>query len=87
MKFQHLVVMISPLISNQLFLMVLHIFLSIVDKKDTVVGANTSEIHLKIHSPKMLFRFNQGIGDKGATAFIAQGDLIDFEVIPINSSN
>ena len=42
--------------------------LSIVDK-DTVIGANTTGIHLKILAPKGLIRVNQGSGNGVATEF------------------
>ena len=59
--------------------------LSIVDK-DTVVGANTTGIHLKILAPKGLIRVNQGSGDGVATAFTAHGSSMAVKVIPITSS-
>ena len=42
--------------------------LSIVDK-DTVVGADTTGIHLKILAPKGLIRVNQGSGNGVGTGF------------------
>ena len=59
--------------------------LSIVDK-DTVVGANTTGIHLKILAPKGLIRVNQGSGNGVATAFTAHGDSMAVKVIPISAS-
>ena len=59
--------------------------LSIVDK-DTVVGANTTGIHLKILAPKGLIRVNQGSGDGVATEFTAHGDSMAVKVIPISAS-
>ena len=56
--------------------------LSIVDK-DTVVGANTTGIHLKILAPKGLIRVNQGSGNGIATEFTAHGDSMAVKVIPI----
>ena len=60
--------------------------LSVVDK-DTVVGANTTGIHLKILAPKGLIRVNQGSGNGVATAFTAHGDSMAVKVIPITSNN
>ena len=59
--------------------------LSTVDK-DTVIGANTTEIHLKIFAPKGLIRFNQGSGNGIATEFTAHGDSMAVRVIPVNES-
>ena len=59
--------------------------LSIVDK-DTVVGANTTGIHLKILAPKGLIRVNQGSGDGVATEFTAHGDSMAVKVIPVSAS-
>ena len=59
--------------------------LSIVDK-DTVIGANTTGIHLKILAPKGLIRVNQGSGDGVATAFTAHGSSMAVKVIPITAS-
>ena len=59
--------------------------LSIVDK-DTVIGANTTGIHLKILAPKGLIRVNQGSGDGVATAFTAHGSSMAVKVVPITAS-
>ena len=59
--------------------------LSIVDK-DTVIGANTTGIHLKILAPKGLIRVNQGSGNGVATEFTAHGDSMAVKVIPISAS-
>ena len=59
--------------------------LSIVDK-DTVVGANTTGIHLKILAPKGLIRVNQGSGNGVATEFTAHGDSMAVKVIPVSAS-
>ena len=59
--------------------------LSIVDK-DTVIGANTTGIHLKILAPKGLIRVNQGSGDGVATEFTAHGDSMAVKVIPVSAS-
>ena len=59
--------------------------LSIVDK-DTVIGANTTGIHLKILAPKGLIRVNQGSGDGVATEFTAHGDSMAVKVIPVSVS-
>ena len=59
--------------------------LSIVDK-DTVVGANTTGIHLKILAPKGLIRVNQGSGNGVATGFTAHGDSMAVKVIPVSAS-
>ena len=59
--------------------------LSIVDK-DTVVGANTTGIHLKILAPKGLIRVNQGSGNGEATEFTAHGDSMAVKVIPVSAS-
>ena len=56
--------------------------LSIVDK-DTVIGANTSGIHLKILAPKGLIRVNQGSGNGVATGFTAHGSSMAVKVVPI----
>ena len=59
--------------------------LSIVDK-DTVIGANTKGIHLKILAPKGLIRVNQGSGNGVATEFTAHGDSMAVKVIPVSAS-
>ena len=59
--------------------------LSIVDK-DTVIGANTTGIHLKILAPKGLIRVNQGSGNGVATEFTAHGDSMAVKVIPVSAS-
>jgi len=59
--------------------------LSIVDK-DTIVGSNTTGIHLKILAPKGLIRVNQGTGDGVATGFTSHGGSIAVKVIPITTS-
>ena len=59
--------------------------LSIVDK-DTVVGADTTGIHLKILAPKGLIRVNQGSGNGVATGFTAHGESIAVKVVPIAAS-
>ena len=59
--------------------------LSIVDK-DTVVGGDTTGIHLKILAPQGLIQVNQGSGDGVATAFTSHGDSMAVKVIPITSS-
>ena len=59
--------------------------LSIVDK-DTVVGANTTGIHLKILAPKGLIRVNQGSGNGVATGFTAHGESMAVKVVPITAS-
>jgi len=59
--------------------------LSIVDK-DTVVGASTTGIHLKILAPKGLIRVNQGSGNGVATEFTAHGDSMAVKVIPVSAS-
>ena len=56
--------------------------LSIVDK-DTVIGTNTTGIHLKILAPKGLIRVNQGSGNGVATEFTAHGDSMAVKVIPV----
>jgi hypothetical protein len=58
--------------------------LSIVDK-DTVVGADTTGIHLKILAPKGLIRVNQGSGNGVATGFTAHGESMAVKVVPISS--
>ena len=60
--------------------------LSIVDK-DTVIGANTTGIHLKILAPKGLIRVNQGSGNGVATEFTAHGDSMAVKVIPVSASD
>ena len=60
--------------------------LSIVDK-DTVVGADTTGIHLKILAPKGLIRVNQGSGDGVATGFTAHGESMAVKVVPITSGS
>ena len=59
--------------------------LSIVDK-DTVVGADTTGIHLKILAPKGLIRVNQGSGNGVATGFTAHGESMAVKVVPITAS-
>ena len=59
--------------------------LSIVDK-DTVIGANTTGIHLKILAPKGLIRVNQGSGNGVVTEFTAHGDSMAVKVIPVSAS-
>mgnify|MGYP001476734293 FL=1 len=59
--------------------------LSIVDK-NTVIGANTTGIHLKILAPKGLIRVNQGSGNGVATEFTAHGDSMAVKVIPVSAS-
>ena len=59
--------------------------LSIVDK-DTVVGANTTGIHLKILAPKGLIRVNQGSGNGVATGFTAHGESMAVKVVPITGN-
>ena len=58
---------------------------SIVDK-DTVVGADTTGIHLKILAPKGLIRVNQGSGNGVATGFTAHGESMAVKVVPITAS-
>ena len=60
--------------------------LSIVDK-DTVVGADTTGIHLKILAPKGLIRVNQGSGNGVATGFTAHGESMAVKVVPITASD
>ena len=59
--------------------------LSIVDK-DTVVGADTTGIHLKILAPKGLIRVNQGSGNGVATGFTAHGESMAVKVVPITAN-
>ena len=60
--------------------------LSVVDKP-TVVGPNTTGIHIKILAPIGLIRADQGdAGDGVITGFTAHGDQIAVKVIPIAGS-
>jgi len=54
--------------------------------KDTVIGANTTGIHLKILAPKGLIIVYQGNGNGVATEFTAHGDSMAVEVIPVSAS-
>ena len=59
--------------------------LSVVDKT-TVVGSDTTGIHIKILAPMGLIRADQGVGDGVITGFTAHGDQMAVKVIPIAAS-
>ena len=59
--------------------------MSVVDKT-TVVGSDTTGIHIKILAPMGLIRADQGVGDGVITGFTAHGNKMAVKVVPIIAS-